>query len=90
MTEYMTDKQRLEKTMSLFQQTFALHTNLGKHLDELELCESHVFNYFIEKAKDEVKEATEYLWNELGKLTGYNIGTFTEVVEKLNNPVTIG
>ena len=86
----MTKDEKLEKTLSLFQQTIALHTNLGKHLDELEADDPLDFTYFVKKAKNEVKEATEYLWNELGKLTGYNLGSFTEVVDKLNNPVTIG
>ena len=86
----MTKQEKLEKTMSLFQQTIALHTNLGKHLDEIESEDPLDFTYFVKKAKDEVKDASEYLWNELGKLTDYNIGTFTEVVGKLNNPVTIG
>lgn len=86
----MTKEEKLEKTMSLFQQTIVLHTNLGKHLDEIEADDPLDFTYYIKQAKQEVKDATEYLWNELGKLTNYNIGTFTEVVDKLNNPVTIG
>lgn len=86
----MTKEEKLEKTMSLFQQTVALHTRIGEHIDELEAENALDFIYYIKSAKQEVKDATEYLWNELGSLTEYNIGTFNEVVEKLNNPVTIG
>lgn len=86
----MTKEEKLEKTMSLFQQTIALHTNLVKHIDEIEDDDPNDFTYFVNKAKNEVKDATEYLWNELGKLSNYNIGTITEVIDMLNNPVTIG
>lgn len=86
----MTDKQRIEETISLFQQAIALHTAIARHIDELDQSDPLAFDYFIKSAKNEAKDTTEYLWNEIGRITNYEVGTFAEEVNKLNFPVTIG
>ena len=85
----MTRFDKLKKTRDLFALTVALHTAIANHLDGLKEDDmNNHFLYFVEKAKDEVKDATEYLWNELGRASDYDLGTFVEAVQELINPHT--